>query len=138
MRTNATVYEAHQIAVEECNRVVPFYVQQVPAHVGRMIFDAMIQFGLIELGPDGAVRPTMAALVECVECGMVARVERRRTDEGAWLACRVCASGEPPVPVVAYTPPKAPDPAAPSSAEGVVLENAEAATPLAGEGAPPA
>lgn len=49
MRTNATIREAHEIAIEEGNKVHSFYMDQIPPFVARMIQDALMSYGLITL-----------------------------------------------------------------------------------------
>lgn len=44
---NATVYDAHAIAIEEGNKLHAFYLNQIPDFTARMIHDALIGFGLV-------------------------------------------------------------------------------------------
>lgn len=58
LRHNATVLDAHQIAVEEGTKIHEFYMNQIPPFVARMIQDALLGFGLIQLGPEAQLAAT--------------------------------------------------------------------------------
>ena len=47
-RHNCTVMEAHQIAVEEAQKVHEFYLRQIPQFVAQMTHDALVGYGLIQ------------------------------------------------------------------------------------------
>lgn len=71
MKHNATILEAHQIAVEEATKVNQFYLNQIPPFTANMIRDALLAYGLITVGqqpidappavPDGMVPDTATA-----------------------------------------------------------------------------
>lgn len=46
-RHNCTVMDAHQIAVEEAQKVHEFYLRQIPNFVARMLQDGLIAYGLV-------------------------------------------------------------------------------------------
>lgn len=58
LRGNATVREAHEIAIEEGNKVHEFYLKQIPPFTARMIQDALVSYGLIKLSPDAQLAAT--------------------------------------------------------------------------------
>jgi hypothetical protein len=49
LRHNATIMDAHQIAIEEGNKVAAWHMQQIPNHVAKMIQDALLDLGLAKV-----------------------------------------------------------------------------------------
>ena len=91
LRHNATVHEAHQIAVEEHTKVHEFYLRQIPEFVARMLMDGLAAHGLL-------------GLQECPSCGAISRVGPAiPDDDAAAKPCRFCASTAPMLPL---TPPE--------------------------------
>lgn len=90
MRGNATVFEAHQIAIEEGNRMHAFYLQQIPEFMARMIMDGLAAHGLL-------------GLMECASCRLLVRAQDATA--GTANACPVCKAPLTPVGIR----PQAPD-----------------------------
>lgn len=120
LRHNATVYDAHAIAVEEGNAVLDFHFKQLPPFILKMIQDVLLNFGLVEL--DGTnLRPSLAGLQACPDCGSVTRV----LEGVAASQCLACTSPARPVPLMRYQPPTVP----PSNEEaGAMVQDGQSAS----------
>jgi hypothetical protein len=55
---NATVEDVYQIVAGETAKVHDFYLQQIPPFVAKMIQDALMSYGLIQLTPDAKLAAT--------------------------------------------------------------------------------
>jgi hypothetical protein len=60
LKHNASIQDAHQIAIEEGNKVHEFYLNQIPPFVARMIQDALVSYGLIKLSEEATLAATPA------------------------------------------------------------------------------
>lgn len=49
-----TVSQAHDMVIQECAAVHEHYLKQIPPYVARMIQDALMSYGLIQLQPGSA------------------------------------------------------------------------------------
>jgi hypothetical protein len=64
-----TVAQARQIAADEATKVHEFYMNQIPAFTARMIQDALLGYGLIQVTPDAQLAATEAAPTPAPETG---------------------------------------------------------------------
>lgn len=85
LRHNATVMEAHQIAIEEGNKMHAFYMNQLPAFVAHMIQDALVGYGLI---PE-----PLPPMTPC-RCGHVGPPEVLPLGEKFFVRCPNCFENE--------------------------------------------